>query len=172
MTGKGFLNEFRKRRVKWDKRFLHLARFVAAWSKDPSTKTGAVITEGNRVVSVGFNGFAQNVDDSPEKYAHRPSKYRKVVHGEVNAILFSQERLRGYTLYTWPFMPCSPCAAIVIQKGIIRVVAPKMSVECAKTRKDAKHSWKKDCALASEQFKDAGVELVLYDFTTKLDFKE
>ena len=28
---------------KWDQRFMDLANFVAAWSKDPSTQVGAVI---------------------------------------------------------------------------------------------------------------------------------
>ena len=28
---------------KWNVRFLDLARFIAAWSKDPSTKVGAVL---------------------------------------------------------------------------------------------------------------------------------
>lgn len=42
---------------KWDKRFLELAAFIAEWSKDPSTKCGAVITDGKQIVSQGFNGF-------------------------------------------------------------------------------------------------------------------
>lgn len=45
---------------KWDERFIELARLVATWSKDPSTKVGAVIVRPYRTVaSVGFNGFAR-----------------------------------------------------------------------------------------------------------------
>jgi dCMP deaminase len=43
---------------KWIVRFLDLARTVSQWSKDPSTKVGAVIADNQqRVVSLGFNGF-------------------------------------------------------------------------------------------------------------------
>ena len=45
------------RQVKWDKRFLELSRHVSNWSKDPSTKVGAIITDGIKIVSMGFNGL-------------------------------------------------------------------------------------------------------------------
>ena len=32
-----------KNTEKWDKRFLEIAHQVATWSKDPSTKVGAII---------------------------------------------------------------------------------------------------------------------------------
>jgi len=41
----------------WDYRFLAMVQLVAAWSKDPSSKVGSVITDGKRIVSLGFNGF-------------------------------------------------------------------------------------------------------------------
>ena len=28
---------------KWDKRFLHLAKHISEWSKDPSTKVGCIV---------------------------------------------------------------------------------------------------------------------------------
>ena len=60
---------------KWDERFIELARLVAAWSKDPSTKVGAVIVRPDRTVaSVGFNGFARGVDDTEERLNDRALK--------------------------------------------------------------------------------------------------
>ena len=48
----------------WDSRFLRIAQEVSTWSKDPSTKVGAVIVDNrNRVVSMGYNGFPQRVAD-------------------------------------------------------------------------------------------------------------
>jgi deoxycytidylate deaminase len=48
------------RRLKWDLRFLELAKLVASWSKDPSTQTGAVfVGRDNGIISVGYNGFPQ-----------------------------------------------------------------------------------------------------------------
>ncbi len=134
----------------WDERFLRLAQYVAVnWSKDPSTKTGAVITDGIKVVSLGYNGFAQGVEDTKERYLDRDLKLKLVVHCERNAMLFATRSLAGCTLYTWPFMSCSPCAAMVIQSGIKRCVAPALCPD----------RWKDDMDLAQLQFKEAGVVL-------------
>lgn len=135
---------------KWDDRFLGLARFVASWSKDPSTQVGAVIVDRDkRVVSVGYNGFPKGVDDNPELYNDREYKYEHIVHGEVNAILFAGRDLSGHTLYTVPFMPCSRCAAMIIQTGIIRVVAPLSD----------NPRWKESFERTTTLFKNAGVQL-------------
>ena len=92
---------------KWDVRFILMARFVSEWSKDPSTKTGAVIVRPDRsVTSVGFNGFPKNMPDDPALYANREEKYSRVVHCEINASIHSREPVAGYTLYTWPFASC------------------------------------------------------------------
>lgn len=108
---------------KWDGRFLGLAEQVATWSKDPSTKVGAVITRrDNTVASLGYNGFPRHVDDSPELYADRPTKLMRTVHAELNAILTAREPLTNCTLYVTPLCPCSTCAAAIIQSGIHRVV--------------------------------------------------
>ena len=109
---------------KWDHRFLAMADLVAGWSKDPSTRVGAVIVRPDKTVcSVGFNGFPRYVDDSDAAYLDRTTKYKQVKHAEENAILFANEPLLGYTLYVTPLLPCSLCAGDIIQKGIRRVVA-------------------------------------------------
>lgn len=108
-------------RVKWDKRFVQVAELVASWSKDPSTKCGAVIVRPNKTIaSVGYNGFPRNCLDDPDMYADRPTKYSRVLHAEVNAILNCAERPEGYTLYTRP--TCDRCAAQIIQVGIKEVI--------------------------------------------------
>lgn len=109
--------------TKWDKRFLELASFYASWSKDPSTQVGAVITEGKRQISQGYNGFPQLLNDDPALYADREYKYEHIIHGEMNAIIMARQDLRGCTLYTVPFLPCSRCASMIIQAGIRRVVS-------------------------------------------------
>ena len=49
----------------WDNRFLDMAKLVSTWSKDPSTRVGAVIVDpSNRLVSVGYNGFPKGVTDN------------------------------------------------------------------------------------------------------------
>lgn len=114
--------------MKWDRRFLDLARLVASWSKDPSTKTGAVITDGRkRILSVGFNGFPVAMLDKPELYANREEKLSRIIHCEINALLIAGRLPTNSTLYTWPFLSCDRCAVQMLQAGILRFVAPKAS---------------------------------------------
>jgi dCMP deaminase len=137
---------------KWDSRFLELARHIASWSKDPSTQTGAVIVDAKkRVVSLGYNGLAQGVDDSLERLNNRDLKYKMFVHCERNAIIFAKQPLDGCALYTWPFLSCAACAAMVIQTGITRVVAPFSE----------NPRWIEEFKLSMEQFNEAGVEVCL-----------
>jgi dCMP deaminase len=137
---------------KWDRRFVELAKHIASWSKDPSTQAGAVIVDGKRrLVSVGFNGLAQGVEDLPERLNNRDLKYKMFVHCERNAIIFARQSLEGCTLYTWPFMSCGACAAMIIQTGMIRTVAPFSE----------NPRWQDEFELATVQFKEAGVELCL-----------
>ena len=103
----------------WHKRFFDLADLVGSWSKDPSTKVGAVIVRPDRTIaSVGYNGFPRGVEDV---YTTREAKLLRTVHAEANAILAAQESLRGYTLYVTPLHPCANCAAFIIQSGIKEV---------------------------------------------------
>jgi dCMP deaminase len=110
--------------VKWDRRFLNLALEVASWSKDPSTKTGAVIVRPDRTIaSLGYNGFPRGTNDEPELYSDREQKYSKIIHSEMNAVLAAREPVLGYTIYC-SFLPCDRCAVHLIQTGLKRVVAP------------------------------------------------
>jgi dCMP deaminase len=148
---------------KWDLRFLRLAKEIATWSKDPSTQVGSLIVDQDRrIVSTGYNGFCKGVGDDPERYANRDEKYPRIIHGELNALLFANRDLQGCTLYTWPFMSCSRCAGPVIQKGITRCVAPE-------TPPDQASRWGTDTLLAVEMFAEAGVTLVLYPLAQVLE---
>lgn len=139
---------------KWDRFFLGLARYVSTASKDPSTKTGAVIVRPDRTIaSLGYNGFPRGCDDSPELYADRETKLSRVVHCEMNAILAAREPLHGCTLYTVPFMSCDRCAAHVIQAGIVRCVAPFPSA-------DKLERWAEAFKRTRQIFDEAGVSLV------------
>ena len=108
---------------KWDKRFLGLAREVSSWSKDPSTKVGAVLADGKHVVSVGYNGFPSTCEDKQEWNDDRETKYRLVIHAEANAIANARGPVGGLTLYTYPLCPCRDCARLIAGHGIKRVVS-------------------------------------------------
>lgn len=109
----------------WDKRFMDLAAHVAQWSKDPSTKVGAVIVDHDRrVVGMGYNGFPRYVNDTERRLENRLVKYKLVVHAEANAILNAHSSLKGTTLYCTKFC-CTDCTKLIIQSGISRVFAPE-----------------------------------------------
>lgn len=132
---------------KWDSRFLGMALHVAAWSKDPSTRVGAVITDAkNRVVSLGFNGFPRNVKD---QVVTREHKLRATIHAETNALLFAKEDVEGMTCYV-SHPPCAQCAAKLIQAGISRVVWHSPSP-------DFVDRWAEDMAIAKQMYEESGV---------------
>lgn len=135
----------------WDARFLQMAALVSTWSKDPSTKVGAVITRGKFVVSLGFNGHPAGIRDSESRLLDREQKYRTIIHAEMNAILSARQPLEDCTLYVVPFMPCSNCGAVIVQSGIKRVV----------TLENDNERWAESFDITRTIFAEAGVELVI-----------
>ena len=138
---------------KWDLRFLDLAKLISGWSKDPSTKVGAVIVDGdNRVVSIGYNGFPIGIDDDDERLNNRELKYKMIIHAECNALMFANTNLVGYTMYTYPFMPCPKCASMIIQSGITRVVSYENKI----------NRWENDFKISRELFHQSKIECLEY----------
>jgi dCMP deaminase len=141
---------------KWDERYLSLAAEVATWSKDPSTQVGAVTVGSKKeVLSQGFNGFPRGIHDTDERYNDRETKYKFVVHAEMNAIYnatYSGTSLDGSTLYVYGLPICSECAKGVIQVGIKKVVVLKS--------RDV-GSWYESVMLSKEMFEEAGIEIII-----------
>jgi dCMP deaminase len=139
---------------KWDTRFLGLAAHISAWSKDPSSQVGAVISDGNRIVSLGYNGFATGVEDATERLTNRDVKLNLTIHAEENAMIFAKRDLSGCTVYvTHP--PCPRCASKLIQEEIKRVVFIAPS-------EDFLSRWAEDLKLSLEMYQEAGVEVSEY----------
>ncbi|MGH7974803.1 MAG: deoxycytidylate deaminase [bacterium] len=137
---------------KWDRRFLELSQLVAGWSKDPSTKTGAVIISPDRtIIAVGYNGFSKSMDDRPELYADRETKYSRIVHCEMNAVLNAKQSVHGCTLYTWPFASCDRCAVHMIQAGITTFVFPVLP-------KELEGRWRDSVIKTKSYFDEASVQ--------------
>lgn len=137
---------------KWIERFLAMADTVGTWSKDPSTKVGAVIVDRHgRVVSTGYNGLARGVADSEERLTDRDVKYKIILHAEENAILFARRDLTGCSLFVSSLPPCAHCASVIIQSGIGRVYTRNVEIP---------ERWKKSMELTEQMFGEAGVELV------------
>lgn len=139
---------------KWDGRYLNLAFHVANWSKDPSTKVGAVIVNPrNQVVSLGYNGFPRGVEDSQERYNDRETKLLFVTHAEKNAIDNAYIDLTDSTIYV-TFFPCNECCKSIISRGIKKIVTIKNNSE----KQD-----KFNTNITKIMCKEAGVSIVEYD---------
>ena len=143
------------RESKWDARFLGLAAHISAWSKDPSSQVGAVITDGNRIVSLGYNGFAAGVEDKEERLGDRVCKLNLTIHAEENAMIFAKRDLTGCTVYvTHP--PCPRCASKLIQEEVARVVYIAPS-------EDFLSRWADDLELSNEMYHEANIEVSAYE---------
>ena len=147
---------------KWDKRYLKLAYEVAQWSKDPSSKIGAVtVGAKGQVLSQGFNGLPRGLKDSFTRLHDRETKYKFVVHAEMNAIYnatYNGTSLDGSTLYVYGLPICSECAKGVIQVGIKRVVMPNQKIE---------GKWLDSWLTSMNFFDEAGIDFDFIDFDPK-----
>ena len=142
----------------WDKKYIRLAREISSWSKDPSKQIGAVaIGEKGQVLAQGYNGFPRGIEDTDDRLNHRQTKYKYVVHAEMNCIYnatYNGVSLNGSTMYIYGLPVCSECAKGLIQVGIKRVVSTPITDATPET-------WVESTKLTKEIFEEAGVE---YDF--------
>ena len=135
----------------WNRRFLELASFISNWSKDPSTKVGAVIVDCNRrIISTGYNGFPIGVSDDQERLENREFKYKAILHAEENAIMFAKKDLSRCSLYVSSLPPCSHCASLIIQSGIKNVYTWEQEIP---------ERWQESINITKTMFKESGVSL-------------
>ena len=111
---------------KWDDRFMAMAEHIANWSKDESTKIGAVVVgEDHQILATGYNGPPRGVDDDVPERKVRPAKYLYTAHAEANAVYNAAREgvsLDGCTMYISGLPPCNTCAHAIIQCGIREIV--------------------------------------------------
>ena len=139
---------------KWDIRFLELAKHIAGWSKDPSTKVGCIVVgEDREIRSTGFNGFPRGISDDNDRLLDREKKYPLICHAEENAIMHAARigiSLKDCTAYvTWP--PCTRCARSLIQAGVSTIIYPKDI--------DIPDRWMEDFNLSLNMLKEAKINI-------------
>ena len=147
-------------KLKWDQRFMDMAMMISAWSKDPSSKIGAVIVnDERRILATGYNGFPRGIYDSDERLNDRDEKYPRIIHAEMNALmnaLYSGVSVRNATLYVYGLPICPSCTKCIIQAGISRVVIP--------TEKTTKGNWQEIWDQQSNpMFTEANVQIDYVD---------
>jgi dCMP deaminase len=143
--------------LKWDLRYLKLAKEVSSWSKDPSTQVGAVLVNYElQKEFLGYNGFPRGVADTKERYEDRELKYKLVVHAESNAIRKAGDYARGSTLYVYPSFSlppiCNECAKDAIQSGVGEVVGFEPNLEDPRVQR-----WLEAIKISQMMFQEAGI---------------
>lgn len=149
---------------KWKNRFIEAAKMVGSWSKDPSTKVGAVLVnpETRTIISTGYNGFPRGVGDYGSRLDDREVKYKLVVHAEANAITQAARdgiSTVGSWLFISPLPPCSSCAGLLAQAGITKVLISHEDFKGKNAR------WVEDYQQnTSTIFKESGIDLeIVYE---------
>lgn len=153
-------------RETWDEYFMGLAAKAATRSKDRSTQVGAIAVGPDREVrTTSYNGMARGVDDSVEARHVRPYKYHWMAHGEENIVCNAARigvSLKGCTVYVAclpeDLPPCAPCARMMINAGIVRVVYGKAEVP---------ERWREQCEAALMMLKEAKVVVDVMEFKEK-----
>lgn len=129
-----------------DRHGLMLATSESLLSLDPSTKVGAVVSNGtvikahNAFVGAGFDPAS----------ASRPERYARVAHAELRALLAAGALSRGSTVYCTE-EPCLECAKALIIAGVKRLVHYS-------TTADRRERW--NCGLGRKLLEEAGVEIL------------
>ena len=141
---------------RWDARFLELSKHVSTWSKDPSSKVGAVlIRDSNLVAMTAFNGFPNAILDD-ERLENRDIKYQIIVHAEENLIANSSKSgvstLNAKVAVS--MFPCSRCARLLISAGIKEIITQLPTGEFL-------DRWEVEIELSKKLIKEAGIKLVI-----------
>ena len=127
-------------KLNWDVYFITQAFLVSQKSIDTSTKCGAIlVSKKNRILSVGYNGPLQGVDDSKIPL-ERPAKYTMFLHSEENCLLSyngDEYQIENSRIYITG-IPCHKCLRMIIQKGIKKIIYANVTPFCCIEEEDKK----------------------------------
>lgn len=151
----------------YNMRYIDIARAISQWSKDPSSKIGAVaVGEKGQILAQGYNGFPRGIADTPERYNDRETKYKFVVHAEMNVIYnasYNGVSLDGADLYIYGLPTCSECAKGIVQVGIKRVIMPNVRYP---------EFWMENWEESKKIYDEAGVEYVFGNYKSSVEHTE
>ena len=110
-----------------DQTLMYIANLMAERSTCQRAHVGAVIALEGRIITTGFNGAPAGLPHCDHDDSFVPPCVN-AVHAETNAIAFAAKHgltTNGATIFT-THSPCIPCAQLIINAGIIRVVAGQL----------------------------------------------
>lgn len=113
--------------------YLRMAAVISELSTCPGGQVGAVIIRADgTVASVGVNGAPRGAPHCTEAGCSRDEagRCRRTLHAEKNAEIWADGDLTGGAVYITR-RPCSDCVAILIQRGIRKIVWAKEEDGCS-----------------------------------------
>lgn len=120
-----------KKKSKYDKAYLRIAKEWAKLSYCNRKKVGAIIVKDKMIISDGYNGTPSGFENCCEDEGNNTKWY--VLHAEANAIskvARSTQSCEGSTLYI-TLSPCKDCSKLIHQSGIKRVVYHQEYKDCS-----------------------------------------
>lgn len=111
-----------KKKLKYDKAYLRIAKEWGKLSYCKRKQVGAIIVKDRMIISDGYNGTPSGFENCCEDEDNLTKWY--VLHAEANAILKvakSTQSCDDATLYI-TLSPCKDCSKLIHQSGIKRVV--------------------------------------------------
>ena len=130
------MDKAKENQLKWDKRFMDIAKSVATWSScvRNGRQVGSVITRNNRILTTGYNGAPAGIKSCKERgfclrdklgiASGTRAEMCYAIHAEQNAVIQAAKMgisVEGATIYV-THQPCSVCTRILINSGISRIV--------------------------------------------------
>nr|WP_314781888.1 cytidine/deoxycytidylate deaminase family protein [uncultured Treponema sp.] len=132
-------------RPSWDEYFMDVCRAIAKRATCDRGRSGCVIARDHQILVTGYVGaptglpHCDDVGHQFKKLQHEDGSITqhcvRTVHAEQNAICQAAKRgisIDGATLYC-KMTPCRTCAMLIINCGIVRVVAEKRYHDSADT---------------------------------------
>lgn len=102
-------------RISRHQMFLDIARIASKRSTCFRLNVGAVITQHNRPVSIGYNGVAPGKDHCPGETCPGADACKETIHAEENALTYIPNCLSGdFEIYT-THSPCYHCSCLLIE---------------------------------------------------------
>ena len=131
------MTETSYRRPTWDEYFMEVASAIAKRATCDRGRSGCVIARDNQILATGYVGAPAGLEHCDEaghqmrKVLHEDGSITqhcvRTVHAEQNAICQAARRgvaIQGATLCC-RMTPCRACAMMIINCGIVRVVAER-----------------------------------------------
>lgn len=142
--------------------WLKKADKIATYSKDQSTKVGALFTDKNNFspITWGYNGMSRGLPDNDIEKNKRPEKYKWIEHAERNAIYNLAQAELTNSMIICTLFPNMEAARAIVNVGIKTVFVK--SVPDVKINDDVNR--------VKELFNLCKVKLMSLDSLTDIDF--